>query len=239
VLIKKLYLITILLLTANLLMAETKFFWSLDAGLLVSSSQTDSGIISGHLSTDSGSSYKADQEGLLGYGGIFSLHSGIGVNNIFIETGIDFCLGNRNEKIITFVDYNIENAKIQISYSYSSLDIPLLVSMPIKLSEKFTIRPAAGLYISIPIGKMEYHQEAKGFSNPTFTESYNITSVILSGFESDIKFICMIEEIKGGIFFKCNFKYDLNPLHSVTDDYTPFTTSRQSLSFSAGYEGVF
>ncbi|MDR2802936.1 MAG: hypothetical protein LBB22_01440 [Treponema sp.] len=238
-LVKKICLINGLLLSANLLMAETNFFWSLDAGLLISSSQTDSGIISGHLILNNGTSYKADQEGLLGYGGIFSLHSGVGVNNIFIETGIDFCLGNRNETVITLLDHNIENAKFQRYYAYSSLDIPILVSMPLKLSDKFTIRPAAGLYISIPLGNMEYHQEAKVFTDPTFTESYNITSVILCGFESDVKFICAIEKINGGVFFKCNFKYDLNPLHGVTDDYVPFTTSRQALSFSIGYEGVF
>jgi hypothetical protein len=233
-LIKKICLITVLLLTANLLMAETKFFWSLDAGLLVSSSQTDSGVISGRLSID-GYSYKADQEGLFGYGGIFAIHSGVStINGISLETGIDFCLGNKKETVITLMGYPHE---FQSYYLYSSLDIPLLISIPMPISDRFTIMPSTGLYISIPLGKAEYHQEAKVFNNPTKTESYEITSTLIAGFEADVKFLFMLNQIKGAMFFKCGFKYDLNPLYGTDNDHQSWSVNRQALVFSAGYEG--
>ncbi|MDR1362525.1 MAG: hypothetical protein LBJ35_00540 [Spirochaetaceae bacterium] len=230
----------ILLLSAGFLQAEVRFFCGAGGGLLISSSQTDGGIIEGRMSVGN-VYYAVEREGLASYSGMFSLHGGvIGLGGLIsIETGVDFCIGNKNEIVINFLDYPVPNARFQTYYSYSSLDIPILVAMPLPITDKLVIRPAAGFYVSIPLGDAEYHQEAEVFSDPTLTESYRITSKALAGFEGDIKLLYLFERINGRIFLDCAFKYDLNPLHGVNNSNTHWSLERQTLSVAVGYEHIF
>jgi hypothetical protein len=232
----------ILLLNASFLQAEIKFFCGAGAGLLISSSQTSNGIIEGSTIVDSSNNpYKYEQEDPAGYGVMLSLHGGIsGLGGlILLETGFDFCVGNKKEVILNVKNHPIGKLEIKYYYSYSSMDIPLLAAMPITVTDSFIIRPAAGFYVSIPLGEAEYHQETKGFTGPSITEHYRITSKALAGFEGDIKFIYAFKQTKSRVFLGCNFKYDLNPLHGVSGDNEHWSLDRQALSFSAGYEYAF
>jgi hypothetical protein len=232
----------ILLLNASFLRAEINVFCSAGAGILISSSQTARGTIEGSTTIDSsGNLYKYEQEDPAGYGAIFSMHVGIsGLGSLIsLETGLDFCLGNKKEVIINFKDYPIGKLEMKYYYLYSSLDIPILAAMPLTITDSFIIRPAAGLYVSIPFGEARYHQEAKGFNDPSITEYCEITSAAIAGFEGDIKFIYEFKRIKSRGFLGCNFKYDLNPLHGISNDNEHWSLDRQALSFSVGYEYAF
>lgn len=251
--VKQIVFVFILFVNVSFLRAQTlealreeenkiQVFFNVSAGLLISSSQTENGLISGRININN-VYYKADQEGIPGFSGIFSMHGGVfGIGgSIALETGVDICLNNKNGTLITITNYPNSKPEFARSYSYSSLDIPILAAMPLKITDKFIIRPAAGLYISIPVGKAEYRQEVKVFSEPTLTESYTITSKVIAGFEADIKFMYMLGNLKRRIFLDCGYKYDFNPLHGVTNAELPSSWSieRQTLSFSLGYENIF
>jgi hypothetical protein len=229
-----------LLLNAGFLCADVKFSLSASAGLLISSSQTDNGVIEKRMHVG-GTSYRTKQEGFSSYSGIFSLHCGIvGLGGLVsLETGADFCLGNKIETVINFIDYPEPNAMFQYYYSYSSLDIPILAAFPLPLTDRLLITPAVGFYVSIPVGKAEYHQKAIAFNNPTLTESYKITTTAVAGFEGSVKLIYIFERIRNHLFLDCSFKYDLNPVHLTSNNYEYWSFARQILSVSAGYEYVF
>jgi hypothetical protein len=219
------------------LFAQPNFFWNANCGMT--------------LTRDA---YVDNSD--FGIGFLLSPHFGIEIiKYVSFETGVDFFAFTNFSYNYTWEEarqidpdpVSDRNERDEVhQYQYSSIDIPFMVNFILPVSDRFTLKPALGMYLSFPVEvdelppqknppKLSPKRDSPG------DESQEIYSKYLLGIQTGIKISYNLKEKsvleKSTIYFGANLKWDIYPTRiqpNVFDERNTFT--RMTIPIFIGYE---
>lgn len=181
-----------------------------------------------------------------GTGG-FSLWANYALPNVASGLGVQAELGflfNNGTKISATSKATASGVTVKmdadIEMSYTTLELPLLVTYTFNKGGRFEITPCAGFYLSFPLGKMKMDMSASGevsasggykqeVPEESQSEEYKIDTACLVGTAFGVDFAVNFGEHIAGTFGG-RYMIDFNKLKVDGDE----VARRNALMFSAG-----
>ncbi len=126
------------------------------------------------LSSDYFSGYSVEQSLVIGYGATAFANIAINaVPGLAIQPEVSVQLNNGIKTTNTYSS-STYNSTSTLTGSYTSVDIPLLVTYKINLG-KFNVSPLAGIYVSLPVSKFNYSYDSTSTSTYFGSSSYSVS----------------------------------------------------------------
>lgn len=224
----------------NLASLSAEFYWNIGAGLNITN-EANYGIDTYEYYGDVPPYYTQKVKWDTGSGGYFFAHIGIGdLKYIFIETGLDIFIHNSFSRNLSYLRFT---SKTYTAINYSSIDIPIIINMPLPFTDNFIIKPNIGFYMSFPVGELNVKGDFTGYADPDshYDETFFVETTCSTGIQFGLKFEFYLSD-ENKIILGINYKRDFIPIrgHNIISDFTnTLSVTRQAIPIFVGFERIF
>lgn len=185
-------------------------------------------------------SYSVDNEAVLcGGGAVWGTYSFKSLPALALQTEIGL-LFNNGTKVTGEAKSGTKQIEMEDTFSYSSLELPFLVTFTVNKGGFFEFTPQAGIYLSFPISKIKQEMDAKGKLNGvTVTEnsserSDDLDNAFIFGTAFGADFAFNFSK-KSALVLNARYMIDLGELKSNDENLG----TRRVFLMSAGYRYTF